>query len=346
MERLPVVGGKVLFGRRPDAGDLFGDLIPRSVAFLTQPGLPASHAARLAGAARELGAEPLVLPVPDGEAAKSLEVAARVIDRLEEAGFERADMVVAVGGGAVTDFGGFVAGIYLRGVRCGLVPTTLLGAIDAAIGGKVAVNARGKNRIGLFRQPEVVIVDLDVLDQLPVHLVRHGLAEALKVGLVADPGLVDMVGAALPGGSLEGIVRAAITAKTAIVESDPLEVGRREILNFGHTIGHAVETVSGLPHGESVALGMVAEAYASAAVAAFSDAEAVRGMVAALGLPVAAPDIAPSALDDALGLDKKRRGAETRMVLLEAIGRPRVGVVGDATVRAALAAIGIGGRSP
>lgn len=344
MERLSVVGTTVVLGRRLDGGELFGDEIPQRVVFLTQPGPPAEQAVRLAAVVEDLEATASVLTVPDGEAAKTLEVVGTVIDRLEDEGLERGDMVVAVGGGAVTDLAGFVAGIYLRGVRCGLVPTTLLGAIDAAIGGKVAVNARGKNRVGLFRDPEVVLVDLEVLDHLPVDLVRHGLAEALKVGLVADPGLVDMVGALSPGASLEGIVRAAIAAKAAIVASDPKETGVREVLNFGHTIGHAIETVSGMAHGEAVALGMVAEALASEAIAGFADAKVVRAAVAGIGLPVEAPNLVPSDLEHALRLDKKRRGGATRMVLLEEIGRPRVGVVDDATVRAALAAIGIGGR--
>ncbi len=312
----------------------------RRVAVLTQPGshpIGTALAAALAGAGTETAVETL----PDGEAAKSLAAVERVYRSLNTLGLTRHDLIVGVGGGALTDVAGFVAGTYLRGVDLVLVPTTLLGAVDAAIGGKTAVNVDGKNLAGVFHHPRRVLVDLDILDRLPVTLIRHGAAEALKAGLVGDPELVDRYEAVGLAAPLEEVVDRAIAVKAAVVSADPGERGTRAWLNYGHTVGHAVEVAAGLGHGEAVAVGMVAAGAASAMMAGFAEADRVVDLIGSLGLPVAAPGLDPGEVRRLIALDKKRDASGLRMTLLRAVGDPVVTAVDPATVDAALAAIGI-----
>ena len=313
----------------------------RRVAILTQPatGATARRLARsLAGAG--LGASVEVLP--DGEAAKALAVVEGVYRRLNELELTRHDLVVGVGGGALTDVAGFVAATYLRGVELVLVPTTLLGAVDAAIGGKTAVNVDGKNLAGAFHHPVRVLVDLDILDLLPAELRRQGSAEALKAGLVGDPALVDLYERAGVDAPLDDVVNRAIAVKVAVVSADPTERGRRAWLNYGHTVGHAVEVVGSLSHGDAVAVGMVAAGEASTLECGFGEAERVVAVLRRLDLPVAAPGLDPGEVRRLVALDKKRDRRGMRMTLLRAVGDPVVTPVGPATVDAALTAVGIG----
>lgn len=311
------------------------------VAVLAQPGEPARLARALVGALQgsDLAAEMRILP--DGEEAKTLAVAAGVYEWLAGLGLTRDDTVLAVGGGALTDLAGFVAATFLRGVEAVYVPTTLLGAVDAAIGGKTAVNLGAKNLVGAFRHPARVVIDADVLDALPESLRREGAAEALKAGLVGDPNLVALYERdGLEADPLE-VVRRAVAVKAAIVGRDFREQGERAYLNYGHTIGHAVEAATGVSHGSAVAVGMVAAGRAAALVAGFPEEERQREVIARLGLPVAGRGAGRGEVQRLLGLDKKRDAAGLRMVLLERVGRPRLEHVAAATVEAALAAVGI-----
>jgi 3-dehydroquinate synthase len=336
-----LIGGRpILVGRDMLSAETVLPTTDRSaVALVAQPASSAL-ARSLMREFREAGVRADVRVLPDGEAAKTLDVVADLYAWLLELGLSRADAVVAVGGGALTDAAGFAAATYLRGIDAAYVPTTLLGAVDAAIGGKTGVNLGGKNLVGAFRHPVRVTIDVDVLDRLPEDLKRQGAAEALKAGLIGDPELLAVLESDGLRADLEVVVDRAVAVKAKVVEQDFRESGERAHLNYGHTIGHAVEVLAGVPHGHAVAVGMVAAGVASRLEAGFTEEERQRAAVAGLGLPVAAPGIDRSRAAALLALDKKRDGAGTRMVLLEAIGRPRVQHVAAATVEAALEAIG------
>ena len=247
----------------------------------------------VAAAGRTVRAE----PVPDGEAAKEIGVAARLWSRLAAAGVGRDDAIVAVGGGAVTDLAGFVAATWLRGVRIVLVPTTLLGMTDAAIGGKTAINtAEGKNLVGAFYPPAGVIADTGVLASLPPAEYASGLAEVIKAGFIADPVILDLIeadpqAAAKPGGPHEReLIERAVAMKAGVVAADLREAGAREMLNYGHTLGHAIERVENysMRHGEAVAIGMCFAAALARLAGRLDPATAGRhrSVLTAAGLPV------------------------------------------------------------
>ena len=260
---------------------------------------------------------------------------------LAEVSLGRYDTIVGVGGGAATDMAGFVAATWLRGVESVMVPTTMLGAVDAAIGGKTGINLEGKNLVGAFHLPSRVIVDLDVLETVPASLRLEGLAEALKAGLVADPVLVELFerhGASAP---LDQVVTRSIKVKAEVVSADYREDGRRAILNFGHTIGHGVEMAAGMPHGMAVAVGMVAAGAVSAARYGFP-AQWLTDVIFSLGLPVSAFGVSHDSVVGFVGKDKKRTADGTRMVLLRSVGDPVVDLVDDAEIDLGLAAVGIG----
>jgi 3-dehydroquinate synthetase len=311
------------------------------VAVLTQP-TTETLARRLAGQARAEGMRAELRVLPDGEAAKELAVIEGVYRWLSRSGITRGDTVLAVGGGALTDAAGFAAATYLRGVEAVYVPTTLLGAVDAAVGGKTGVNLGAKNIVGAFRHPARVVVDVDVLDALGDDLKRTGAAEALKAGMVGDEALVALLEKAGLEADLGEVVDRALAVKAAVVERDFEEAGERAHLNYGHTVGHAVEVAAALSHGEAVGLGMIAAGRAAAIEVGFPDEERQSAAVARLGLPIVAPAVDAGAVAGLLAHDKKRDSAGLRMVLLEAVGEPRVRHVGPATVGAALEAIGIG----
>lgn len=317
---------------------ILGDLNPSSVGIIAQPG--SQGIAR--GVMRSLGAsgvEAAVRVIPDGESAKTLGVVEDVGLWLNERGLTRSDLIVAIGGGAATDLGGFVAATYLRGIDAVYVPTTLLCAVDAAIGGKSGVNLAGKNLIGAFRHPKRVVVDVDIISRTPVELIRSGAAEALKTGLIGDPELVAVLERDGLDADLGPVIERSINVKADIVEADFMEASIRLHLNYGHTIGHAVEVLMGISHGEAVAIGMVAAGRVSAELAGFADEQRQRELISALGLPTSAPGLDKTAARRLIGLDKKRDLQGLRMVLLAAIGEPEVVSVDAATVDAALDAI-------
>ena len=280
----------------------------------------------------------LVVELPDGDAAKTLEVAGRTYATLNRHGLTRHDTIVAVGGGALTDVAGFVAATYLRGIEAVYCPTTLLGAVDAAIGGKTGLNVDGKNLVGVFAHPARIIIDVAVLEQLPPHLLRQGMAEVLKAGLIGDVELVELLDRAGLEADLEEVVRRAVAVKTGVVAEDFRESGRRAVLNYGHTIGHAVEIAAGISHGEAVAVGMVAAGAVSEAATGFDAADRQREIIERLGLPTGAGFDRGRALD-LIHLDKKRDASGIRMVLLEEPGKPVVRTVSAEQVGLGLDAI-------
>ncbi|HET9258784.1 MAG TPA: 3-dehydroquinate synthase family protein [Acidimicrobiia bacterium] len=310
------------------------------VAILTQPGAT-DLAIEVSRRLISPGYKYEVIGLPDREEAKTLEVAASVYDALARFGLARFDTIVAVGGGSVTDLAGYVAGTWLRGVEVVHVPTTLLGAVDASIGGKTGVNVGGKNLVGVFWHPTRVLIDIAQLERLPHFLVREGMAEAYKAGLIGDPDLADLIGAHGMQAPLGQVVERAVRVKAAIVDADTHEHGVRAYLNFGHTIGHAIEYASALSHGESVGLGMVAASAVSAKLVGFSSTDEVVATVNELGLPVKVQGLELARVLDLLGRDKKRDSEGLRMVLLEAVGQPTLMHVDEAGVGLGLAAIGL-----
>ena len=273
--------------------------------------------------------------VPDGEAAKDVSVAAGLWSRLGQAGFTRSDAIIGLGGGATTDLAGFVAATWLRGVRVVQVPTTLLGMVDAAVGGKTGVNTpEGKNLVGAFHPPAGVLCDLETLATLPRDDLVSGMAEVVKVGLIADPRILDVVEAdpsaatVATGAPLRELVERSIRVKADVVGEDLEDRGRREILNYGHTLGHAIEQVERYTwrHGHAVSVGLVfaAELARLAGRLADADVERHRAVLQSLGLPVTCASGRWPDLLDAMRVDKKARGDQLRFVVLDGIGKPGV----------------------
>jgi len=281
------------------------------------------------------------IAVPDGEAAKTAEVAADCWAALGRLGFTRSDAVVGLGGGATTDLAGFVAATFLRGLPVVHLPTTLLGMVDAAVGGKSGINtAEGKNLVGCFHEPAGVICDLELLTTLPAAELSSGLAEVIKCGLISDPAILDLVAAqpaaALDPGSptLRELVELSIRVKATAVSGDLHEAtssGRqigREALNYGHTLGHAIERVEGyrFRHGEAVSIGLVYAAELARLSGLLTTREVVRHreLLGSVGLPTSYPTGRWEALYPAMRLDKKSRGDLLRMVVLHGIGHPAI----------------------
>ncbi len=235
-----------------EAGSLLN--LDRKVLIVTDEGVPAAYADALAAQCRA----PQRCTVAQGEGSKSLPVLERLLEMMLQAGFTRSDCVCAVGGGVVGDLAGFAASSYMRGIDFYNIPTTVLSQVDSAIGGKTAVNLGGvKNIVGAFWQPKRVLIDPDTLKTLPSRQRSAGLAEALKAGLIADAQLVSLFERGETEARIDEVILAALRVKKAVVEADERESGLRKILNFGHTIGHGIESVTGLLHGECVALGML-----------------------------------------------------------------------------------------
>ncbi|HEY7488232.1 MAG TPA: 3-dehydroquinate synthase [Streptosporangiaceae bacterium] len=315
-------------------GELPGMLDPkvRTVAVVHAEGLP-EIARPVCGALERAGYAAHAVPVPDGEAAKQVDVVARLWSRFAELGMTRSDAIVGVGGGATTDLAGFAAASWLRGVAVVHVPTTLLGMVDAAVGGKTGIDIpEGKNLVGAFHPPAGVVCDLTTLVTMPREDYISGLAEVIKAGFIADPKILDLVeddpqGAASPDGPhTRELVERAIQVKADVVAADLEESGLREILNYGHTLAHAIEKAEAyrFRHGHAVAIGMV---YA-AELARFAGrlrADVVdrhRQVLSAVGLPTSyGPDAWPG-LRATMSIDKKARGAMLRFIVLDDIGTP------------------------
>jgi 3-dehydroquinate synthase len=304
----------------------------RKVLLVHSPAV-AEHAARAEKALKGAGLEIVRLLIPDAEAGKNLEVASEVWSTLGRQSFTRTDAVVAVGGGAVTDVTGFVAANWLRGVRWVAVPTTLLGMVDAAVGGKTGVNTpEGKNLVGAFHPPAGVLCDLDTLATLPVAELTSGMAEVVKVGFVSDPSILELVES---GGDdvldpskavFVDLIDRAVRVKARVVGEDLRDAGLREILNYGHTLGHAIERVEGFRwrHGEAVSVGLVYSAELAHQVGRLDEASVKRHrtVLTGLGLPTSYARSRWPDLLAAMRRDKKARGSTLRFVVLDGIGRP------------------------
>lgn len=288
---------------------------------------------------RAAGFDPLLVSLPAGERAKDLEIAGRCYERLARHRLERKSCVVALGGGVVGDLAGFVAATYLRGLPFVQVPTTLLAQVDSSVGGKTGVNLRqGKNLVGAFWQPRRVLCDLDTLRTLPRREYQSGLAEVIKYGVIYDARLFRRLERnlgrllRLEPRELAAIVARCCAIKAEVVGQDETETGLRAILNFGHTIGHALEAVSGYGrylHGEAIAVGQVLAARLSVTRCGLParDADRIGELLRRAGLPTAARWTAAErrAMLQAMRLDKKVSGGEIRFVLAERIGRVRYG---------------------
>ena len=285
--------------------------------------------------------EVTILPVPDGERAKTAAVATSCWDALGAAGFTRSDAVVTFGGGATTDLGGFVAATWLRGVRVVHVPTTLLGMVDAAVGGKTGINTpSGKNLVGAFHEPAGVLCDLAMLASLPRPELVAGLGEVIKCGFISDPRILELVEQTDPdrltadSPVLRELVERAIRVKIDVVVTDLKETGGhrghpgREALNYGHTMAHAIERASdyAVRHGEAVAIGSVYVAELARLAGVLDDATAERHRAAfeRVGLPTRWYGASYEELRAAMAVDKKARGSKLRFVVLSAVGAPQV----------------------
>jgi 3-dehydroquinate synthase len=290
---------------------------------------PACHA--LADAGYRVYAE----EVPDGEAAKQVTVAAQLWSRLAAQRVSRSDCIVGIGGGAATDLAGFVAATWLRGIRVVLVPTTLLGMVDAAIGGKTAIDIpEGKNLVGAFHAPAGVLADLASLATVPHADYVSGLAEVIKAGFISDPVILDLVeddpeGATVPHGRhARELIERAVAFKGGVVSADFREAGLRETLNYGHTLGHAIERVEEyrFRHGDAVAIGMVYAAELSR-LAGRLDGRTIarhRSVLTSVGLPTAYRPGMWRELRPAMAVDKKVRGDRLRFVILDGLARPAI----------------------
>jgi 3-dehydroquinate synthase len=285
------------------------------------------------------GFEALLIVVPAGETAKSLQTVQACYDRLAQHRLERKSFIVALGGGVVGDLAGFVAATYLRGIPFVQVPTTLLAQVDSSVGGKVGVNLKaGKNLVGAFHQPRLVVCDFDTLRTLPVREYRSGLAEVIKYGIIYDAALFKKLERDLPkllkrdSKTLADVVARCCEIKAEVVGRDETDGGVRAILNFGHTIGHALEAISGYGkylHGEAISIGQVAAAEISARLTGLpaADVERIRNLFRRAGLPVAVKldTSGHKRLLSAMKLDKKVSGGEIKFVLARKIGKVEYG---------------------
>ena len=302
----------------------------RKVLVLTDDGVPEMYAEKVAKKCET----PVVVTLKHGEESKNFDNFKHILSVMLENSFSRKDCVVAVGGGVVGDLTGLAVALYLRGLPFLQLPTTLLADVDSSVGGKVAVNhPRGKNLLGAFYQPELVVIDCDVLRTLDARQVGAGLGEVIKYGCIADAALFARIEALGSRKALEPMLGEVIARcceiKARYVLEDPFDRGVRMHLNFGHTLAHALENAMGygtLLHGEAVCIGMVAAARWGEAlgVTPAGTAERIRRLLVAYDLPTDVPQgLSPAALAETMALDKKAEGASVRTILLDQIGACR-----------------------
>jgi len=274
------------------------------------------------------GVQAALVTLPAGEAHKRLDAIARLYDEFLAAGLDRSGVVMALGGGVIGDMAGFAAATYLRGVRFVQAPTSLLAMVDSSVGGKTGVDLpQGKNLVGAFKQPELVIMDPELLATLPAVEFRNGLAEVVKHGIIADPALFAQLQADGPE-SLQSLLARALRVKIGVVERDPFEQGERAHLNLGHTFAHAFEQVShyAIPHGQAVGVGLVASAHLSLICGHCRPAlpDRIADVLDRLALPTQFSGLDQSAVIAAMSTDKKRKRGRVRFVLPHEIGRVAV----------------------
>lgn len=325
-----IIIGRALLG---EVGPALGKNVNK-VLIIHPVGLTAS-AELLRETLIEQGYEALLAGVPDSEDAKRVEVAAFCWGIMGQSDFTRTDAVIGFGGGSTTDLAGFVAATWLRGVKLIQVPTTLLGMVDAAIGGKTGINTQeGKNLVGVFHAPAAVIIDLDTLSSLAKNEILAGFAEVVKYGFIADERILEIIEADVNRATdpatpeFSEIIERSVAIKARVVGADFKEAGLREILNYGHTLGHAIELAERYKwrHGAAVAIGMVFVAELSRLGGRLSDevVDRHRSVLKSLGLPTEYPAQKWTQLLDAMQRDKKSRAGMLRFVVLDAIGKPTI----------------------
>ncbi len=327
---------------------------PRKVLVVSNPDVAGPYGATVLESLRKSGFDADSLVIEAGEDQKHLGTISQIHDAAHRLRLERGSLMLALGGGVVGDMTGFAAATWLRGIAVVQVPTTLLAMVDAAIGGKTGVNhPGGKNLIGAFHQPKLVLIDPDTLNTLPDREFRAGMAEVIKYGVIGDPGLFDLLercdrlseASALPEGVLQTILERSAQAKANVVAADEREGGQRAILNYGHTFGHVVENLTGYGtwlHGEAVAIGMVAVGELAAQRGNWSreQAERQRRLIQKCGLPTVWPPLDPAAVLETLQGDKKVQDGTVRFVVPDAIGAVSIrSDVSTDEVKACLAAL-------
>jgi 3-dehydroquinate synthase len=315
---------------------------------ITVPEIGRRYAGRVLRSLREAGLRAARIDVPDGDASKNLRQVAKLYEALLARGADRSTVLVALGGGMVGDLTGFTAATFLRGIPFVQLPTSLLAMVDASVGGKTGVNLpQGKNLVGAFHQPRLVVIDVEVLRSLPARERAAGFAEIIKKAAIRDAALFRTLERradalqALEQDTLVPVIERAVQIKAEIVRRDEREAGLRMLLNFGHTVGHAIEALlryRRLLHGEAVAIGMVYAAQRSEALghAPAGTAERLRALCGRFGLPTALPAFPRSAYLAALRVDKKRKDAHVRFVVLRGIGRATTVPMRPAEIAAAI----------
>jgi 3-dehydroquinate synthase len=324
----PITVGEGLIERLADYFDFSGY---SSLALITDTTVNRLYGQNVSAALKATGKKVSLFTLPTGEKAKSLKTVERGYKFLLDNKVDRKGLICALGGGVVGDTAGFIAASYLRGIDYIQLPTTLLAQVDSAIGGKVGVNFAGKkNMVGSFYQPRAVIADVALLKSLPPAEMRNGLAEVIKYAVAMDEGLFGMLenkaDASFSTKELADIVMRCGQLKAGIIELDETEkTGQRAILNFGHTVGHTLEAVSGFKgsHGQAVAVGTVAAAMISQRLGSLdaSDVERIKSLLQKSGLPVSCPGLSAEALSETIRFDKKTTLGQTRWVLVEGIGK-------------------------
>jgi 3-dehydroquinate synthase len=308
------------------AGKLFVNrgLRPGPVAVISNEAIAGQQYPALQTGLEAAGFAPFLCLVPEGEQHKTLATISNIYDQLLAAGLDRRNPLVALGGGVIGDMTGFAAATYLRGVPFVQIPTSLLAMVDASVGGKTGVDLpQGKNLVGAFKQPHLVIIDADVLESLPAAEFRSGLAEVIKHGIIGNPDLFVQLEEHGPT-SMVHLLADAVRVKVVVVEEDPFEQGRRALLNLGHTFGHAIELISNFEvrHGEGVALGLVASSNMAVELGRCAPelAARIRNVVDRVGLPTQWSGIDPEAVHAAMFFDKKRSGKTVRFIIPQALG--------------------------
>jgi len=328
----PIYVGDGLLAHVGGALRAAGVLEGSRVALVSNPVVAPLYGRQVEEPLREAGFRPFACTVPDGERHKTLATVAGLYERFLAGGLDRSGVVLSLGGGVTGDVAGFAAATFMRGIRFAQAPTTLLAMVDGSVGGKTGVDLpQGKNLVGAFKQPELVLIDPAVLTTLLSEEIRSGLAEMIKHSVIGAPDLFAEIESSIP--SLQSPTSASQIArslqiKIGVVEDDPFEQGRRAVLNLGHTVGHALERLSGfsLPHGEAVSIGMVAAARIAAELgrADRSLAERIEAVLVAWGLPVRCPSFDVGAIWEAMAHDKKKRGGALRWVLPLQVGRVEI----------------------
>lgn len=322
---------KIEKGLLKNSGKLIRELIsPCKVAIVTDSNVAPLYSETLISSLRENGFSTVLITVASGEGSKSLETLSHLYDKMLDFGITRSDLIIALGGGIVGDLAGFCASTLLRGIPFVQIPTTLLAQIDSSIGGKVAINLpQGKNLVGAFYQPKLVLIDPLCLDTLSDKIFSDGMAEAIKYGIILDEQLFEKFEATPSrtkiGEIIEDVIFRCCELKKMVVEEDELDTGKRMILNFGHTFGHAIEkefNFSTYSHGQAVACGMImaAEYGEKVGLTTLGTSKRIEKLLQSFGLPTKI-DINKESLLDAINLDKKGEGNLVTLILPEKIGK-------------------------